>query len=101
MTLGDLIARLEAADPDRVVPLGFANPHSYRGWYDELAFEPAEHVPVRSMLEAARSALGATYHGYKGGAYTMTEHTSCHIAQRDETGEDLGEILLAYMLGDV
>lgn len=50
MYLGDLIDRLKAEDPNKGVPLGFKNPHSYRGYYDCLAFEPAENVTVASML---------------------------------------------------
>ena len=74
-TLGDLIKRLEEEDPNRMVQLGFARPHSYRGFYDELAFEPKENVTIGDMLEAARSALGKTFTGYKGGDYVMEEFT--------------------------
>ena len=99
MTLGELIERLEAADPDRIVRVGFSNPHSYRGHYVELAFEPAENVTVASMLEAARSALGSTYEGWKGGDFTMHEYTDVWLAIEGRTGEGIGPTLLDYMLG--
>lgn len=99
MNLGELIAALESADPEHVVAVGFANPHSYRGWYDELAFEPAENVTVASMLACAREALGAVYTGYKGGDFRMGEYTTVHLARYGQTGEEIGPVLVSYMLG--
>lgn len=99
MTLGELIERLEQAPRDQVVPLGFNNPHSYRGYYEDLAFEPAENVTVGEMLDAARSALGKTFEGYKGGDYTMHEYTDVWLASYSFTGESIGPVLLDYMLG--
>lgn len=96
--LGELIAALEAKDPALTVPIGFDSPHSYRGDYCELAFEPARNVTVGSMLAAARSALGATYGGWKGGDYTMCEWTPCWLAARGSTGETIGVVLLGLML---
>lgn len=100
MTLGDLIKALEKADPERVVPFGFSGPHSYRGIYADLAFEPAFDVTIAHMLQAARSALGKTFTGYKGGEFLMDEDTDCWIAEYGHTGEYIGDLLLAYMLHD-
>jgi ABC-type cobalt transport system substrate-binding protein len=99
MTLKELIAYLEKEDPAKVAPLGFASPHSYRGYYDQLAFEPAENVTVGSMLACAQEALGKTYTGYKGGQFRMDADTDVHIARYGECGEEIGTILLGYMLG--
>lgn len=98
MTLDELIQALEAEDPDKVLPLGFSHPHSWRGSYNELAFEPTANVTVGQMLADARSALGATYEGYKGGQYTMDGLTDCHLAEEGREGEDLGPILLTLLL---
>lgn len=99
MRLGQLIEALELADPSLVVPWGFNHPHSYRGHYDELAFEPASNVTVSAMLADARSALGTTYEGYKGGDYLMDEFTDCWIAEYGNgDGETIGRTLLRYML---
>lgn len=99
MTLGELIAALEKPDPSRKVPLGFASPHSYRGIYAELAFEPKADVTVGEMLASARSALGATYEGWKGGEYTMTGYTDCWLAEHGHgAGETIGPVLLTLML---
>lgn len=97
--LGGIIARLEQEDPDRVLPIGFGNPHSYRGYYSDLAFEPVRDISVGEMLTAARSALGTTFEGYKGGDNLMTESTECWISMHGESGDNkIGPLLLALML---
>lgn len=100
MTLDELIVALDAADPAMVLPLGFSNPHSYRGDYMDLAFEPTATVTVGAMLADARSARGATYGGYKGGDYTMDGWTECWLATEGTSAdsETIGPILLALLL---
>lgn len=100
MELRDLIKFLEARDPAKVVPLGFSEPHSYRGDYYDLAFEPTADVTVGSMLECARFALGQTFQGYKGGDFTMREYTSVHLAHYGMCGEGIGPHFLKYMVGE-
>lgn len=99
MVLYELIAFLEKFDPEKAVPIGFDNPHSYRGYYDQLAFEPVRNTTVGEMLAAARSARGATYNGWKGGEYTMTDHTEVWLAMEGDCGEGFGPVLLSLMLG--
>lgn len=90
---------LAAANQNAVCPDGFDGPHSYRGYYEQLAFEPTPDVAVSDMLSSARSALGATYEGWKGGNYTMDEHTQCWLAWEGEGGgETLGPVLVRLML---
>jgi hypothetical protein len=97
--LAELIARLELEDPTRILPIGFAEPHSFRGIYTDLAFEPRRDIAIGDMLTAARSALGTTYEGYKGGEYTMREHADCWIANHGEGGDNkLGPLLLELLL---
>lgn len=98
MELGDLIEVLQAEDPAKVCPDGFATPHSWRGDYYELAFDPAQNVTVASMLAHARSAVGATYEGWKGGDYTMDLDSDCYLAEPRDLGETLGPTLLRLML---
>ena len=99
MWLCALIAKLEK-EPDRMVVRGFNHPHSYRGYYDRLAFAPASNVSIRSMLACAREANGATYQGYKGGEYEMGDLTDCYLASYGNTGDELSAALLDYMLHD-
>ncbi|MFD6149429.1 hypothetical protein [Streptomyces sp. NPDC060243] len=102
MTLDDLIQALSAADKTTVVKRGFRNPHSYRGFYDDLAFEPTmEPVTVGEMLADAISADGATYTGYKGGEFTMRRDTHCWLAMYGSASEqEITPGLLAEMLAD-
>lgn len=100
MTLKELIVALEKAPADRIVPHGFSYPHSYRGYYDQLAFEPRENVTAGAMLADAKSALGKTFKGYKGGAYKMDEWTDVWLAEYGCCGEGIGPTLLRYMLSE-
>ena len=100
MYLRELINELSQHDPAVVVRQGFDSPHSYRGYYDHLAFEPATNVSIGSMLAAAEEANGSTYQGWKGGDFTMGDWTPCHLAYMGDTGEGLGRTLLRYMLAD-
>lgn len=102
-TLGVLIARLEqeyARNPDLIVHRGFADPHSYRGYYHNLAFEPRSDVPLRRMLEDARFSVDTTFQGYKGGDYTMTLDTEVWLAEYGHLGETIGPVFIDLMLSD-
>lgn len=61
--------------PDLVLSFGFGNPHSWRGDYCDLAFEPKENVPIKEMLSDAKKCIGMTFTGYKGGEFTMADYT--------------------------
>jgi len=101
MNLQQLIARLENYPRDRKIKHGFHNPHSYRGYYDQLAFEPKENTTVGDMLDAARSAVNKFYEGYKGGSYLMDNYTEVWIAEYGHgDGEQIGNMLLDFILGE-
>ena len=99
MTLDQLIKWLEAQDQAIVCRVGFENPHSYRGYYEDVAFEPKENVKVAGMLESARSAIGQTFGGWKGGEYECGGSERVWFAWRGCTGESIGPALLSYMVG--
>jgi hypothetical protein len=87
MTLGKLITALEAMPPDTEVD-GLKAPHSYRGYYCDLAFHPPSgRLPVSEMLTMCRSAMGKVFEGYKGGDFVMGELTPLWIAEYGECGE--------------
>jgi hypothetical protein len=96
MTLGELIARLEACAPSKVVRFPFcsvspADVGSYRGYYDQLAVEWTDEsvMTVADFLTLLRNAVGATFEGYKGGEYRMTRDTPVWVAnygRSDGTG---------------
>jgi len=98
MTLGKLIEWLQQQDPELVVKDGFSTPHSDRGSYDELAFTPESKAKIEDMLRHAKSALGNTFEGWKGGWFTMDEHTSVYIGEYGECGEEITSIHFKYWL---
>lgn len=99
ITLGDLIDRFGAAyESDDVIPCGLANPHSYRGFYHDLAFEPADNVRVGDMLAMLSGCVGETFEGWKGGDYMMSRDSTCYIAYEGFSGGDMiGPVLLHFL----
>lgn len=106
MILKDLIKKLEECNPNTVIKLGFDNPHSYRGDYNQLSFEPKENCRVGDMLNDAKLALNSSFDGWKGGTYFMDDYTIVNLSKRGECGWNLSDDtitlrLLNYMLKDV
>lgn len=80
MTLGELIEALEDLPNDAWV-VGFGSPHSYRGYYQDLSFEPTDTGrPVVDLLNKCRGCMGRTFTGYKGGEFMMGETTPVWIS---------------------
>ena len=98
MTLGKLIEWLEQQNQEMVVKDGFSTPHSDRGSYAELAFTPEPEAKIGDMLKYAKSSLGTTFTGYKGGEYTMHENTSVYIGEYGECGDEITPIHFKYWL---
>jgi len=98
--LFELIEILESYPyPDKVIPIGFNGPHSYRGNYHDLAFEVTANTTPGSMLKSAKEALNSTYTGYKGGDFTMGKYTPCWMVEEyGDIGETLGALLLDCLL---
>lgn len=81
MKLGELLEFLKDVSPTRLIKFDNGDspsrPHSYRGYYEQLAFE-RNVVPmtVGGFLEMCQTkVLGKTFEGYKGGKYTMAAET--------------------------
>ncbi len=90
MTLGGLIEALSQMPADtQVACLGGA--HSYRGYYEDLAFDCHENAtrPAGELLAECRDAMGRVFTGYKGGDYMMGETTPVWIAEYGCCGERL------------
>ena len=102
MELKKLIEMLEKENPNKILKNGFTSPHSYRGDYQDLAFEPAQNIRVGDMLRDAKESkkAGKVFEGYKGGDFVMEDYTDCWLAEYGCCGETLGELLLNYMLND-
>ena len=89
MTLGKLLRILnDMHNLDDVQ--GIKNPHSYRGYYEDLAFEPTDEIiKVIDLKAICQSARGKTFEGWKGGSYEMNEDTPVWIAERGDCGKKL------------
>ena len=90
LTLGELISSLEAMPADALVA-DLRNPHSYRGYYSDLAFEfdPDNTRTPHELLVECRAAMGATFEGYKGGDFLMGKTTPLWVASYGNCGERL------------
>jgi hypothetical protein len=100
MNLGELIKYLESLPGDAVARPGFGRPMSHRGDYSNVAFEPEDVATAAEMLAHARSAVGVTFPGYKGGEFKMGEWTDCYLAEYGRVGDALTELSLKAMFFD-
>jgi len=89
MTLGKMIAALEALPANAEID-GIGSPHSYRGYYSDLAFEQKERkITVTEALAMCKAAMGKVFEGYKGGDFVMGELTPVWIAEYGSCGNKL------------
>lgn len=91
-TLGGLIEVLENCGADVMIE-GLCNPHSYRGYYCDLAFERCEKKTVGETLNMLRECLGECFEGYKGGDFYMSKGTPIWIADYGCTGVKIMSIV--------
>ena len=60
---------------------------SYRGFYDDLALEPALSMDrclcAHTLRNTANAACGEIFHGYKGGEYRADESTLIWVSRYD------------------
>jgi hypothetical protein len=91
LSLGQLREQLDALPHGMTVVADngafIGREHSYRGYYDDLAFEPSiEHSNVGTLRIMVVRASQGTYTGYKGGEYTYADDTPLWFAHRGCTG---------------
>lgn len=106
MNLGNLKDHFDDLTNDQFVfTSGFNAPHSYRGTYADVAFEPARKVTLGEIKRAIERAGDEMFTGWKGGEYTYGDDTPCHLAYEgtcDPTGtgdaEDFEELVADMML---
>lgn len=106
VTLGEIIDTLKEisgrGEGYRVVTvewdgriMGIINPHSYRGYYSDLAFEPVDHpTTVDEVLEAADRVLDTELDGWKGGDFLMHEGVPLWVAYEGKTGDAVMSVSL-------
>lgn len=87
LTLGELIAALRRKDKEATVTFGLGGHAptgvcSYRGYYEDLAIQHEQKygVTVAEFLKMLEEANGATFTGWKGGEFTMSDETAVWVA---------------------
>lgn len=75
-----------------LIPTGFS---SWRGSYDELAitfgsgrdlYGREDFSKIANLLKEAKSCVGKTFHGYKGGDFVMTKNTPLWVSNYGSSG---------------
>lgn len=101
ITLGELKATLEQYDLDLPVKLSDESSpgdfHSYRGYYEFIAVDKGSDKTVREFLSQVYKAIGASFTGYKGGDFVMTNQTPVWVS---EYGENSGNGIAGAALKD-
>lgn len=87
VTLGAMIERLKELAGDVMVPL--SNPHSYRGYYSDIAFEPTEQVTAKDLLQECQESMGTCFQGWKGGDNYMHAGVPVWVANEGSCGKKL------------
>ena len=66
------------------------SPHSYRGYYSDLAFKRGEGVrEAGGLLADCKAAMGEVFEGYKGGSFVMGALTPLWVAPYGCCGQKL------------
>lgn len=88
LCLGDLIDGLREADPEALI--GLHNPHSYRGYYSDLALEPTKApIKVCQLMTQLNEVIDTELTGYTGGEFLMSADTPVWVSHYGTTGEAL------------
>lgn len=92
LTLGKAIETLSKFKPEAKVRFDWNqsfpdNPHSYRGYYSDLALKMGD-IPcmVKEFKLMLEESLGKTFEGYKGGDFKMSDSTPLWCAQYGDCG---------------
>lgn len=102
LTLGELITKLEQQPQNNDVYFEFChlaptNFASWRGYYKHIALGYQIAYPslkVSELLDKARSVVGQSYEGYKGGLYIMTTQTPVMVDNwRESTSTGLIDVI--------
>jgi hypothetical protein len=99
MTVGEILGRLKRMNPDSPSRWTFGPPHSYRGYYDQVAV--TVHAYESSVGDAVAEITKCldTFTGYKGGEFTMDLSTPVWVASAGDTGFPLTQRFLDLFLG--
>jgi len=95
LTLGDTIDLLSQFEETMIVRFDYIgeegenspnNPHSYRGYYSDLALEPGPDRTVKQVVYDLKLSLNKEFTGYKGGEFLMEKNTPLWVAHYGDCG---------------
>lgn len=93
ITLGKLIEILKNYPEKNVI---FDNmkypskPHSYRGYYSDLAFEESNRIiSSKEFIEVLEECIDKNFEGYKGSDFKMNKDTPLWKAEYGDFGESI------------
>lgn len=101
MNLKQLKSHFENMDSNEKLDYSLSNPFSWRGSYDEVAFDIEEKPSTpKENLDKIKEAYNETFYGYKGGEFTFDDCTSINFEQDTGSYTDGGycEKLISELL---
>lgn len=91
MNLGELQKIVNTwTDDTFIFEYAFSSPHSYRGYYEDVAFELSSSKSVQHIKDCVFTAYDATFTGWKGGEYSYWDDTLVHLSYRGHADDDYG-----------
>jgi hypothetical protein len=98
--LGAVIKQLKKLPKETIFINGFHEPHSYRGYYEQVAFEPFDNVTSEALLMSCEASMEGVYIGWKGGEYTYDKKSIFNVAYEGSTSPRSAYILfIAELMG--
>ena len=100
MELWDFAVKLSSFPMDSKIVNGF--PHSYRGYYEDLAFDlneldengnKNEIVTVKEFIDVVEDCFDKHFEGWKGGEYLMKHDTPIWNAHYGSSGEMIVDLI--------
>ena len=82
MDLGEFKKLIEETPDNTVFKAGISKPFSWRGSYNEVAFEITESAMTKEeVLANIQEAYEQEFHGYKGGVYRYDGETPVNFEE--------------------
>lgn len=86
MTVGEILQLLHAYPEQFETRWSFHGPHSYRGYYDQVAVSVRDDGQTVAEMRRTVADCLDTFTGWKGGEFTMDADTPVWVAEPGLTG---------------
>ncbi len=104
MELKEFKKQIEQAETGKTFDYGISDPFSWRGSYNEVAFEILDQPMTREeILANIEKAYTGAFYGYKGGEYTYEDYTEVHFEEdssRWTDGKYCAEMIAKIEVGE-